>query len=847
MSDGKDIGDPKILKISAVSLTISLVANTGLVVPRGSSRPLTRQNLTYTTNAPDQDIEVRYLVTDSPYDGEIQRQQYADNSWIVTSTFTQKHVDRGRVRYVHNGSSKAEGDYFSFKVTAMGVEMQQFEFHIRIVNLTVELMRSVGMTLRGVKERVLTSDELKAVSAVPDHGPSDVVFSVLSLPRFGQLMRSEQKGPNRIQKRRLAVGSNFTQTDINDKLLSYKLLRTLTERTIDDFEFVVHIPGYTSRVTPFQLIFEPAEGDLLVLNNGLMDVVEGDSKPITREDLFVEQGNHDDFGYLITDGPHHGVVQLVGSNETRQTVTTFTNDDIKNGRVFYKHDDSETEEDFFSFTALFERSDPEVREVSGNFDVKILLRNDNEPRRVVNRTFFVVANRGRVITLDDMQYVDPDVDFDSSTLMYEWRDIPNGYLVLREGTSLKNFTVSKFLQKDIADGLLYFKHNGANYSKSLITVSDGRHFTSSLHEVQASDPFLKVSTDSVMFANCRQRTVLLASTFGVDTNLDVSDRNIRFIVLEPPSHGLLKLGDKDGQHFTLADVKNRLVAYEHDASESTTLDDFGYEVKVEDLVAPGRTAIRVTQIVNRLAIVEEFESVTIGEQLLTVNNSQTTPANITYLVTSQPKYGSLALVNRREGTEHLLAFTQSDINLGRLRYDHTEEGHYSDAFHFDVRLDNISLTSQTFLLEIISTRGSMPFQIGNLTVLEGSSAYLTNETFIFKSKTFENRDLDFIVLREPMYGRLQSVDVPLYPVMQFTLEHVRNRKILYIHDGSETTSDRLLLVTRMNSDAARQSGPKILWITVQPSNDIPPRITVNKKLRVWQGSDHKLIKQCTIM
>lgn len=838
MSDGKDIGDPKILKISAVPLTISLVSNTGLVVPRGSSRPLTRQNLTYTTNAPDQDIEVRYVVTDSPYDGEIQRQQYADNSWSVASTFTQRHVDRGRVRYVHNGSSKAEGDYFSFKVTAMGVEMQQFEFHIRIVNLTVELMRSVGMTLRGVKERVVTSDELKAVSAVPDHGSSDVIFSVLSLPRYGQLMRSEQRGPNRVQKRRLTVGSNFTQADINERLLSYKLLRTLTERTVDDFEFVVHIPGYTSRVTTFQLTFEPSEGDLLVLNNGLMDVVEGESKPISREDLFVEQGNYDDFGYLITDGPHHGVVQLLvggGSNETRQIVTTFTNEDIKSGRVFYKHDDSETEEDFFGFTALFERSVPEAREVSGNFNVRILLRNDNEPRRVVNRTFFVVANRGRVITLDDMQYVDPDVDFDSSNLMYEWRDIPNGYLVLRE-TNHKSFTVGKFQQKDIADGLLYFKHNGANYSKSMLTVSDGRHFTTSLQEVQASDPFVKVSTESVMFANCGQRATILASTFGVDTNLDVSDRNVRFVVLEPPSHGLLKLGDKDGQRFTLADVKNHLVLYEHDASEST-LDDFGYEVKVEDIVVPGRTAIKVTQIVNRIAVVEEFESVTIGEHLLYVSNSQTTPVDITYLVTTQPRYGLLALINRREGTDHLLAFTQSDINLGRLRYDHSDEGHYADSFQFDVRLDNISLTGQAFHLEIISTRGSMPFQLGNLTVLEGSSAYLTNETFIFKSKTFENRDLDFIILREPVHGRLQSVDVPLYPVMQFTLEDVRNRKILYIHDGSETSIDRLLLVAKMNLDSGRESGPKMLWITVRPNNDIPPRITVNKKLRVWQGNE----------
>ncbi len=62
----------------------------------------------------------------------------------------------------------------------------------------------------------------------------------------------------------------------------------------------------------------------------------------------------------------------------------------------------------------------------GTFDIKIQLRNDNVPKRVVEKPLNVVANRGRVITTADIMYMDPDVDFDSSDLRYVPGDIPNG-------------------------------------------------------------------------------------------------------------------------------------------------------------------------------------------------------------------------------------------------------------------------------------------------------------------------------------------------------------------------------------------------------------------------------------
>jgi len=68
---------------------------------------ITKDNLTFVTNARHQDIETRYEITNPPHDGEVQRQHYPDYNWAVTTTFTQQHIDRHRVRYVHFNDSQA--------------------------------------------------------------------------------------------------------------------------------------------------------------------------------------------------------------------------------------------------------------------------------------------------------------------------------------------------------------------------------------------------------------------------------------------------------------------------------------------------------------------------------------------------------------------------------------------------------------------------------------------------------------------------------------------------------------------------------------------------------------------
>lgn len=60
---------------------------------------------------------------------------------------------------------------------------------------------------------------------------------------------------------------------------------------------------------------------------------------------------------------------------------------------------------------------------------------------------------------------------------------------------------------------------------------------------------------------------------------------------------------------------------------------------------------------------------------------------------------------------------------------------------------------------------------------------------------------------------------------------VEEQMIHYVHDGSETRTDSLILVANA-SEMDRQSHPVAFTITILPVNDQPPALTTNTGLQV---------------
>ena len=138
--------------------------------------------------------------------------------------------------------------------------------------------------------------------------------------------------------------------------------------------------------------------------------------------------------------------------------------------------------------------------------IQIVLLNDNPPERAVYAPFHVVDGGGRVLGVDDIAYRDPDVDYDTAQLQYEWRDIDNGELVLADNRAV---TVSLFSQRELADGVVYFRHGaGSGDANTTFWVSDGVHSVSGVLQILASEPFIRAGNGTTLIVERGKRVAL---------------------------------------------------------------------------------------------------------------------------------------------------------------------------------------------------------------------------------------------------------------------------------------------------------------------------------------------------
>ena len=849
VSDGKDTSDPVNLIIEAIPLRLDLVTKTGLKIPSGVNTLILRDNLTFAVNAPSQEIDIRYEITDSPYFGAIQRQQYADNQWVTVTSFLQQDIDNSRIRYEHHGGYHPQGDYFLFRVKAMDVTTDEYEFVIKIMKTEGVLETNAILQMAGVREQTITDQHLKVRSTVLTHQPSDIVFVLESTPTQGNLLRvHDEPHDSRSRKTRIANRSNFTQQEINDQAIVYRLHRALFSPIQDEFRFRIVIPGNASRVHAFRIDYEPIDTEMRFVNNGLMNVIEGESKLITPDDLYMDTENINNFLFTVTSGPLHGMLVLrnaVTSQTYAENITTFTTDQIGQHELYYEHDDSENPEDSFKFiaTPVLRNSGhliQEISEFSGTFEIKILLRNDNVPQRVVEKVFQVVTNSGRVITPDDIFFIDPDVDFDSSQLVYSCqpRKIPNGKIVQTRNHST---IVSQFIQADLEEGNLYFKHEGPAYGKFVIYVNDGEHYNTGMWEVQASEPYVRIVSNTGLSVQKGRTVVIYPGNLTIETNIDAEDKEVKIIIDDAPNHGALKKRGVEKTRFTLVDLKSGHMAYEHDNSDEM-IDSFTFTVRIkhtEDSDTMHVHAVLGTShhppriVRNKVKKLDERTEVTISQNDLEVAHSDTAPKDIQYTIKSYPEYGQLTLSKGSREAENPRTFTQQDINEGKLRYTHQEKGIETDIFTFDVTNGLSSLQGLEFVLEIVPMR--ITVETSTVKVVEGERKVISRDTIHIANKHFASENLHYVLVRQPKNGWLEDTHRSQVSLLHFTQHQVNSRHIYYVHDGNESISDEFAVMVK-SSMSNKQSNPHTVSVVVIPINDQPPKVAVNEQLDVWTGS-----------
>lgn len=218
---------------------------------------------------------------------------------------------------------------------------------------------------------------------------------------------------------------------------------------------------------------------------------------------------------------------------------------LKEGRLVYVHDDSETETDTFEFV-VSNKTHSNI--TSGKFFIEVTMKNDNPPTRQVEKPFNVIRYGEKPLLGSDFRYLDADMNTSAGSITYTNTYIPNGQLFFLNGTSAN----SGFTQADLDQGHILFRHNGSDLAKAEIWVSDGQFYLSGAMEIRASDPYIRVINNTGIVVKYGTNRLITASNLAIESNLDLSNKSsIIFKIIAEPRLGVILVAETEATQFTM--------------------------------------------------------------------------------------------------------------------------------------------------------------------------------------------------------------------------------------------------------------------------------------------------------
>ncbi len=94
---------------------------------------------------------------------------------------------------------------------------------------------------------------------------------------------------------------------------------------------------------------------------------------------------------------------------------------------------------------------------------------------MVDKVFQVVENGQKLLTDQDLKFIDLDIDTRLEDIKYSHHALPNGELVKADQPSEAVF---EFTQADLNARRILFKHIGAAFGRIMLWVSDGQYYVS---------------------------------------------------------------------------------------------------------------------------------------------------------------------------------------------------------------------------------------------------------------------------------------------------------------------------------------------------------------------------------
>ncbi|XP_036963772.1 chondroitin sulfate proteoglycan 4 isoform X2 [Acanthopagrus latus] len=839
VSDGQSVSHSTSFKLSVTPPHMTVVTNIGLVLTQGSNASIGVQNLAVIAHPRNGDII--YNITQPLMFGELQVMT-SGGTYKQVTTFHQSDLDRNSLRYVSTDSSDQEDivvERIEFSVHLGQFSLWNNTFIVKINPAQVKVSNLVALEMQAGEQQTIKPTELQAEVNGKNPDPQTVKYILVKPPTLGSLKLSD---------REMAEGDIFTQRDIMDNTVSYKVRVQRAVQSTDQFQFRVladeqYSPLYTFPINILGNAHAP------VLTNERLVVLQGGEETLNKNYLWMQSSGSTDYVYQIIQQPKHG--RLIRDSPPGQprfegAIRVFSNEDLELDRLIYKHDGSKTSSDEFHFSTFdqaAEDSDNQER-VDGIFRIAIQSKNEHAPVRVVDKVFNVVRHGQRLLTTDVIQFKDEDSGFNDTQIVYAREGILSGNIVSRSNPSQSLF---RFTQADLRDKNVLFIHHGADRERFHLQVSDGFHKTTALLQIQAGVPYLQVVNNTIIVIDHGSTKTLNTTLLSAESNLDIrDDSEIKFQVTSPPSDGRIIVSGIEASAFTQEDLKKGVVSYEHNYESLRSKDSFGFTVQARGYSEKGTFRIKIFKqgyfsepevITNEVIISYEGEHTVITQDNLKVDQADIVPTEMVFTIKEPPRLGHVVkMTNSSDSTaspvlDYIHTFTQEDVDQGRILYvSASVQG--NDAFTVDV--SNGFTTVEDLRLSVNIVPRIIPLQTLNFTVKEGLSRAVNAQIVNISHPFYSSANIDFIVEESPQHGDLRYVDGD--ELTYFTWDEMKRGQIFYMHDSTESTEDSFTL-SATAYEIGRRSLPVTISVTVIPVNDEPPKLTRNTGLEVLAGEE----------
>ena len=428
-------------------------------------------------------------------------------------------------------------------------------------------------------------------------------YTLTALPSHGVLKLGAQT---------LDLGANntFTAADVSGNQLTY--VHNDTENFSDTFTFTADAAAgnvFDLVITP---VNEPPVIDVPAATPTTFTVLEhddtattyGNTQDVTNaENAFrltlavltgsdVDAPPNADLRYELTGKPPGGEIKIWnGSAYQSLTKDRFTVQDVIDGKVAYFHNaNSEPNAATDKFTLKLTDG--------GGVDsapktINIVVTNVNDAPSTAAASFTV--SEGATQNLQSIlngKFSDTDADDTPANLVLVVTAIPNASAgVLKNTNTSTTLAVnSTFTKADLDSGFIVYEHNGGEVFSDTFSFKardDGSPNLESSPDVVTvtvrpvnDDPVIS-KTDIVLGDDKYENETFIIKPANLSaTDPDNSDKQVQFRVTANTSAGVIKLSGKVlgvGSVFTLDDVKNDRLTYEH-VKQDTLTDAFTFKV-----------------------------------------------------------------------------------------------------------------------------------------------------------------------------------------------------------------------------------------------------------------------------